>query len=301
MTIEQLYCFLEVFHYKSITKAATNLGVSRQAISNSLKKLESEFNVELFERSANGATPTKAGQALYKHASVIIREVSAINQNMLDYNEKDETIGTCRIGMAESLLLTFGEDLLKLLSDTFPNIYFDISIFEFSCEEKGQYSKYDICIPVLFESQYRCMFDQLNSNYIAAELNKIPVYVWISEDSPYNQYDVLNFSILRDLPCCTLKNSYNINNLIKVLEEDTACSLKEVDEIYLKNNFVDSIEKFGYYTVDFPVINNKFFYEDVLKDHDVVLKRTNYYIYKSIVYNKTTCQNIYPIVVSVLA
>ena len=85
-----------------------------------------------------------------------------------------------------------------------------------------------------------------------------------------------------------------------MLEEDQNCRLKRIEEIYLKSNFVDCLEKFGYYAVDFPVVNNSFFYEDILKGHRVRLKRTEYSLYKSIVYNKTTCENIYPIVVSVL-
>lgn len=298
MTIEQLYSFLEVYHYKSITKAAKNLGISRQAVSNALKKLESEFNVLLFERSAGGAIPTEAGKELYSHAVIIVKETAAINQNMQTYNSKNEPLRVCKIGLAESLLLVFGEELLSLLMDTFPNIYFDISALTF--QRESEYRNYDILVPVLFDSQYQCMFGDVDDDYTVAELEQIPVYVWVAKDSPYNQYEVLDFHILSDARCCTLRNSYNVSNLLKMLGEDQNCHLKSVEEIYLKSNFVDCIEKFGYYAVDFPVVNNRFFYEDLLKEHSVVLKRTVYSLNKSIVYNKTTCENIYPIVVSVL-
>lgn len=300
MTIEQLYSFLEVYHYKSITKAAKNLGISRQAVSNAVKKLESEFGVLLFERSAGGAIPTKAGEELYSHAVVIVKETAAIKQNLGTAGSKNEPLKVCKIGLAESLLLVFGEELLTLLTDTFPNIYFDISAFTFQCDDKREYRNYDISVPVLFDSQYQCMFGQVDSDYTVAELEQLPVYVWIAEDSPYNQFEVLDFHLLGDASCCTLKNSYNANNLLKMLEEDQNCRLKRIEEIYLKSNFVDCLEKFGYYAVDFPVVNKSFFYEDILKGHRVRLKRTEYSLYKSIVYNKTTCENIYPIVVSVL-
>lgn len=40
MTFEQLYYFTEVYRLKSITQAAENLYVSRQALSLAIKKLE---------------------------------------------------------------------------------------------------------------------------------------------------------------------------------------------------------------------------------------------------------------------
>lgn len=301
MTIEQLYCFIEVYHYKSITRAAKNLGISRQAVSNTIKKLEVELNIPLFERSSSGTIPTKVGENLYGHAIVIIKEIAAIKQNINRSDLDRETFKICKIGLAESLLLVFGEELFEALTMTFPNIYFDVSAFTFQYDNKDEYRNYDISVPVLFDSQHQCMFGrQIDNDYRVVELEKIPVYVWIAEDSIYNQYETLNFKILRNAICCTLKNSYNSNNLLKMLEKDNACCLNRIEEIYLKSNFIDCIEKFGYFTVDFPVINNKFFYTDILQGHRVKLKRTEYFLYKSIVYNKITCENIYQVVISIL-
>lgn len=301
MTFEQLYHFLEVYHYGSITKAAHNLGVSRQSISNSIKKLENEFNVELFDRSASGADPTKPGEELYDHASVIIREASAIRQNLLAFTAQCNPCSICRIGLAESLLLNIGEELLEVLSTTFPDVYFDISAFIFDPAVPHQYQLYDFSAPILFDSQYEQMLDEEDDTYAISELDHFPAYVWVSADSPFNQYDSLTFSMLKDTPYCVLKNSYNVSNMLQRMSDYFSGEPAKGTEVYLKNNFVDNIERFGYYTVDFPVIDNKFFYEEMMRGHNVVLKQTDIYLTKAIIYNKTTCHNFYPVITQILA
>ena len=301
MTFEQLYHFLEVYHYGSITKAANNLGVSRQSISNSIKKLEYEFNVVLFDRFASGVEPTKPGEELYSHAAAIIKEESAIRQNLLTFTTQCNPCSVCKIGLAESLLLNIGEELLETLSNTFPDVYFDISAFIFDPAIPHQYQLYDFSAPILFDSQYEQMLDPNDDIYSVSDLDHFPAYVWVSADSPFNQYESLTFSMLKDTPYCVLKNSYNISNMLQRMSDYFSGEPAKGTEVYLKNNFVDNIERFGYYTVDFPIIKNKFFYEDMMQGHNVVLKKTDIYLSKKIIYNKTTCHNFYPVITSILA
>lgn len=300
MTFEQLYHFLEVYHYGSITKAAQNLSVSRQAVAGSIKKLESEFGVELFERSAGGAVPTSPGEEFYTHASIIVREAAALRQNLLAFTTQCSPCSVCKIGLAESLLYNIGEELLEILSTTFPDVYFDISAFTYDPTTPHQYQLYDFSAPILFDSQYNEMMDVDDKDYIVSELAHFPASVWISADSPLAQYESLTFSQLGNMPYCMLKNSYNMSNMLHRLTEYFTEKPAQGTEVYLKNNFIDSIERFGYYTVDFPIINNRFFYEDLMQGHRVVRKQTNVYLSKKIIYNKHTCHNFYPIITQVL-
>lgn len=300
MTFEQLYHFLEVYHYGSITKAAQNLSVSRQAVAGSIKKLESEFGVELFERSAGGAVPTSPGEEFYTHASIIVREAAALRQNLLAFTTQCSPCSVCKIGLAESLLYNIGEELLEILSTTFPDVYFDISAFTYDPTTPHQYQLYDFSAPILFDSQYNEMMDVDDKDYIVSELAHFPASVWISADSPLAQYESLTFAQLGDMPYCMLKNSYNMSNMLHRLTEYFTEKPAQGTEVYLKNNFIDSIERFGYYTVDFPIINNRFFYEDLMQGHRVVRKQTDVYLSKKIIYNKRTCHNFYPIITQVL-
>ena len=50
MTLTQITYFEAVCEYKNVTKAANALFVSRSAVSRSLKELENEWNLVLFNR-----------------------------------------------------------------------------------------------------------------------------------------------------------------------------------------------------------------------------------------------------------
>jgi len=62
--LDLLHTFLEVHRAGSITAAAARLGVSQPSVSERIARLEGELGTPLFTRSARGATPTPAGDAL---------------------------------------------------------------------------------------------------------------------------------------------------------------------------------------------------------------------------------------------
>ena len=49
-SLKQIEVFLETAHTLNITKAAENLSMSQSAASESLKSLESHFDIQLFDR-----------------------------------------------------------------------------------------------------------------------------------------------------------------------------------------------------------------------------------------------------------
>lgn len=72
MELKDLRYFLEVVHYRSFTKAAINTYISQPTLSKSIKKLETDLNVELFERSTRKLKLTDAGELVYKQALKIL-------------------------------------------------------------------------------------------------------------------------------------------------------------------------------------------------------------------------------------
>ncbi|MEH7224436.1 LysR family transcriptional regulator [Bacillus sp. JJ1566] len=72
MELKDLRYFMEVVDYGSFTKAAVNTYISQPTLSKSIKKLETELKVELFERSTRKLVLTDAGEIVYKQASKIL-------------------------------------------------------------------------------------------------------------------------------------------------------------------------------------------------------------------------------------
>ena len=65
MTLTQLEYFCTVCRYHSITKAAAALYVSQPTISTSIRDLENEFHLKLFNHGRNRISLTKEGEDFY--------------------------------------------------------------------------------------------------------------------------------------------------------------------------------------------------------------------------------------------
>ena len=72
--IRNLQCFLAVCAAGSISKAAQTMYIAQPAMSMHIKGLETALGLQLFERSAQGVTPTAAGRRLEKHALALLAQ-----------------------------------------------------------------------------------------------------------------------------------------------------------------------------------------------------------------------------------
>lgn len=89
--------FYVVALYNSFTKASEKLFVSQPAITQSIKKLEEQLNVELFQRTSSGIYLTKAGKIVFYYAEQLCNIIEA-NKNLIDVIKKNE-IETINVGL----------------------------------------------------------------------------------------------------------------------------------------------------------------------------------------------------------
>ncbi|MBQ3297696.1 MAG: LysR family transcriptional regulator [Bacilli bacterium] len=75
--------FYIVANSKSFNEAATKLYISQPAITQSIRKLEEQLNVTLFDRKASGIALTKAGEIVYYYSEKIY-EMAEANDNLLE-------------------------------------------------------------------------------------------------------------------------------------------------------------------------------------------------------------------------
>ena len=71
-----LRAFLAVVREGNLSAAARTLSVSQPALTKSIRKLEQQFGVALFDRRARGMTLTRSGAALLAHAKLIEAQCS---------------------------------------------------------------------------------------------------------------------------------------------------------------------------------------------------------------------------------
>lgn len=78
MELRQLAHFLAVVDAGSLTVAASRAGLTQQALSKSLSRLEAELGGKLFERSARGMAPSRLGEAIAEHARQVVADAGRL-------------------------------------------------------------------------------------------------------------------------------------------------------------------------------------------------------------------------------
>ncbi len=122
MRLTQLRYLVAVYEEKSFTAAARRVHATQSGLSMQIKDLEVRLGVKLFNRASTGVTPTPAGEKLYKRATHIMREVSAI-QNDIDAMSGQIT-GTVYAGV----MPTFARGVLAPVLDEFGKKYPQVEI-----------------------------------------------------------------------------------------------------------------------------------------------------------------------------
>lgn len=74
MELRQLVHFLAVLETGSLTAAAEQVGLTQQALSRSLARLEEQLGGKLFDRESRGMAVTRLGETVAEHARPIVAE-----------------------------------------------------------------------------------------------------------------------------------------------------------------------------------------------------------------------------------
>lgn len=105
MELQQLQYFLVAAQYEHITKAANSLKIAQPALSQSIKRLESELNVKLFERKKGGISLTKAGKALVDEVKPIMKTLDNLPVKLAEVDKKQKQTIHLNV-LAASILVT---------------------------------------------------------------------------------------------------------------------------------------------------------------------------------------------------
>ena len=104
MTLTQLEYFCMVCRYHSITRAADALYVSQPTISTSIRDLEKEFHLKLFNHGKNRISLTKDGAAFYQKAEFILKQTQELYTDFSNIEKKRHPL---RIGIPPMISTVF--------------------------------------------------------------------------------------------------------------------------------------------------------------------------------------------------
>ena len=170
LKFEYIEYFVEACNHKSISKAASNLFITQQALSRSIIRLEEELGYLLFQRTVRGIQLTAGGKRFFETFSPIVRLYqNAILQTGVGTNRNPA--GKLSLAIAPGTIRHLSPELLLNFKEMYPDIelevthLFDTHIEQYLQEDKRHFGlivapdwllreKKQDFIPVLEEQRY---------------------------------------------------------------------------------------------------------------------------------------------------
>lgn len=203
MEIWQMRYFIQVYNDKSFSKASKNLYISQQGLSKTIRNMEDELQISLFERSSKGVNPTEYGDILLEKTQEIVN----IYDQMIEFlhsktKSKDETIS---IGVSNILYNDFFATIICNFQEEYPGLKLElIELGSYACEKYLEDNIIDICFAVKPD------------NNIAFEFIKVSVYdmiLLVDRENDLNYKTSVKLKDLENEKFIMLSADYKISKL----------------------------------------------------------------------------------------
>lgn len=125
MVLRYIHYFLAVAEHGSFTRAAAALYVSQPALSQQIKLLEQDLDVQLFDRSGRTIRLTEAGRVYQQHASLALQQLDAGKRAL--HNVADLSRGNLRLGVTPTYTPWLIGPLLAAFWQQYPGIKLTIN------------------------------------------------------------------------------------------------------------------------------------------------------------------------------
>jgi DNA-binding transcriptional LysR family regulator len=122
----ELKAFVAVVDRSSFAKAADHMGLSRSALSQTIRQLESRLGVRLLNRTTRSVSPTEPGRRLHERMAPMLREMDAAVAEAVD--TRTRASGTLRINTLSMAAKRLIAPRLGRFVRAHPNVVLDIVI-----------------------------------------------------------------------------------------------------------------------------------------------------------------------------
>ena len=224
-----LLAFNELAKLGSFTKAAEKLGLTQSAVSHTIKNLEKQLEVDLFQRVGKNISLTLEGELLLTFSDRIIKQI--LNAQDGIQNAKKPGYGRLRIGATVCISQYLLSSILCEVRKLFPNYQIKVITEEtkklLSLLEKGKLD-YAIGLKIptssclksinLFHDQIEMAFSPMHQ---ISDKKSLAVEDIANEEFIYYKNSYENFHIIDDVFCnypSTLKSSIQVGSMAAIKE-----------------------------------------------------------------------------------
>ena len=189
MNTESLECFIKVYDKKSVSAAAKDLFITPQGLSKTIKQLEMDLQVELFNRGLHGMEATEYGELLYARAKHICYLMDDIKKEISIMNGEKSTLSFV---VTYSTTTAVPSKLLFGFSKIYPNIQMKLREFpdEYPVDKLFQ-DEADVGLIMGHEEIENCEYELI----VPGE-----VVVVVSKNHPLAVKDEISISELENVP-----------------------------------------------------------------------------------------------------
>ncbi len=197
MTIQQCKYVLEIAKTGSFSQAAKQLFIAQSSLSLSVKALEQELNIKIFERSGTGVYLTAEGAEFVSYATMIADNDALIAERYSSQAVQENLhIATQHYDFIADV---FGKYLADTTADSYKFSIKEIETHNVIREVEIAYS--DIGIIAIKDSDYEIMKRYLGKKNISfTEFMKAAPHVFLRKEHPLAQKKKLRYAELKEYP-----------------------------------------------------------------------------------------------------
>ncbi len=196
MNIQHVKYAVEVAKTGSLNKAAENLFMAPPNVSRSLKELEADLGISIFERSAKGVTLTPAGEEFIGYAKNLINQIEQI-ENMYKEGEPRKQKFSISVPRACYISDAFAEFSKMLTNDPAEIFYKETN----SQRTIRNILEHDYKLGIIryaenYDEFFKTMLEEKGLNY--EMVTEFSYKLIMSKDNPLAQKDVITYDDLKD-------------------------------------------------------------------------------------------------------
>lgn len=120
MELRELRLFLEVADFKSFTKAAEHSYLAQSTLSKSIKKLEKELQIELFDRSTRHLHLNDAGKIVYEQSLKVFEAIDELKIRLEEFQEV--ATGYIKLGIPPLIGTLFFSEIVRSFEELYPQV-----------------------------------------------------------------------------------------------------------------------------------------------------------------------------------
>ncbi|MFT5873511.1 MAG: DNA-binding transcriptional LysR family regulator [Clostridium sp.] len=228
MELRQLQYFQMVCQLNNITQAAEKLYVTQPTITNSIKNLEKELSIVLFDRSKKQLLPTAEGRVFLKRVDEILRQVDNATSEMKEYHDVKK--GLLTIGVPPMIGTFLFPKLLINFQKSYPNIKLNITEYG-SNTIKRMIEKEDIDLGLIIA-------DSTNKLLSSLPISNSEIVICFKKEHPLSKQSTITFKDIKSEPIILLNEGFYIRQ--KVLESFNESNIQP--NIILSSTHLETIK-----------------------------------------------------------